>query len=101
MVKTYDEYDKVEGQFKPNGTLIPNSRIGTAIAIRTDENGKATQIYRRQADVICGNLSSNASFARRVEINSILAPKEIPIERVHRHHKIHQEKSRKNLFQQM
>jgi hypothetical protein len=82
MVKTYDEYDKVAGKFKPNGTLIPNSRIGTAIAIRTDENGKATQIYRRQADVICGNLSSNASFARRVEINSILAPKEIPIERV-------------------
>jgi hypothetical protein len=81
MVKTYDEYDKVEGKFKPNGILIPNSRIGTAIAIRTD-NGKATQIYRRQADVICGNLSSNASYARRVEVNSLLAPKEIPIERV-------------------
>jgi hypothetical protein len=80
MVKTYNEYDKVAGKFKPNGTLIPNSLIGTSIAIRVSSNGaEVKQIYRREADVVCGNLSSQASYARRVEINSVLAPKEIEI----------------------
>jgi hypothetical protein len=80
MVKTYNEYDKVAGKFKPNGTLVSNDLIGTSIAIRVLSNGaEVKQIYRREADVICGNLSSQASYARRVEINSVLAPKEIPI----------------------
>lgn len=82
MVKTYNEYDKVAGKFKPNGTLVSNDLIGTSIAVRVDAAGKAKQIYRRQADVVCGNLSSQASYARRVEINSVLAPQEIPIIKV-------------------
>ena len=82
MVKTLNEFDKIKGKFKPNGTLVSNDLIGTSICVRVDANGKAQQVGRRQADIICGNLSSQASYARRVEINSVLAPREIPIIRV-------------------
>jgi len=78
MVKTHNERDKVLGKFKPNGTLIDNDYIGTCVSIRTS-NGSATQINRKKADVVCGNLSSIASYARRVEINTGVIPKEIPI----------------------
>ncbi len=83
MVKTYDEFDKVKNNFIPSvpaGITSPiNSQlIGTCIAVNT---APFQQVSRREADIVCGNLSPIASFARRVEINATLIPKEIPIER--------------------
>ena len=82
MVKTYDDFDKVKLNFIPsspdNSPAIESEYIGTCIAIR---ESPFEQVTRRQADIICGNLSPIASFARRVEIKATLVPKEIPLER--------------------
>ena len=89
MVKTYDEFNKLivagspdETTFIPSvpkgiTTPIKSKYIGTCVAILS--NGKRPET--READVICGSLSPIASFARRVEIEAKLIPKEIPLER--------------------
>jgi hypothetical protein len=81
-VATYDEYDKLKDNFNINGTLLDNKFIGTFLAVRTNNNGGITAVPKTQADIICGNLSPQASYCRRVGLITEIEPKELVIERV-------------------
>jgi hypothetical protein len=85
MVRTYDEFDEIiKKPFIPkvpegNTQTVDKEYIGTCVAIRQKPSFK--RVKRTKADVICGNLSPIASFARRVEVKATFIPKEIPLER--------------------
>ena len=83
LVGTYDEYDKIidEGGLVINNITIDEKFIGCMKAVRSSGNDNYKQIPLREADLICGNLSPQASFSRRVEISTDLTPKIIEIER--------------------
>ena len=83
MVRTYDEFDEItKKDFKPevpeNAGIVSSKYIGTCVSIRQNP---FQQVTKTEADVVCGNLSGIASFARRVEVKSTLTPKEIPLKR--------------------
>ena len=79
MVKTKDEWFKYKDNFiLKDGKKIEEKYVGTCIAVTTKP---FAQIERKESDIVCGNLSPIASFARRVEIKAEYIPKVIPLER--------------------
>ena len=82
MVGTYNDYNKItEGGFKVDGVTIDKKFIGTLLNIKNDASGKQIRVPFTEADIICGNLSPQASFCRRVAINTELQKQSIEIER--------------------
>ena len=82
ILKTLDDFDKVKDNFKVDGVLIPNNRIGVLVCGKTQKDGSfKLSNPARFADVVAGNLSPLASYCRRVEISTTFQERNIEIVR--------------------